>query len=51
MIASLSYLLLYLSFGVLEVRFLLPRHKPHNSMSPQEKAVEDYWELVFIFPT
>ena len=30
MIASLSYLLLYLSFGVLTVRFLLPRHKPLN---------------------
>ena len=30
MIASISYLLLYLSFGVLTVRFLLPRHKPLN---------------------
>ena len=30
MLASLSYLLLYLSFGVLTVRFLLPRHKPLN---------------------
>ena len=30
MIASLAYLLLYLSFGVLAVRFLLPRHKPLN---------------------
>ena len=30
MIASVSYLLLYLSLGVLSVRFLLPRHKPLN---------------------
>ena len=30
MIASLSYLALYLSLGVLTVRFLLPRHKPLN---------------------
>ena len=30
MVASLSYLLLYLSFGVLTVRMLLPRHKPLN---------------------
>ncbi len=30
MIASLSYLLLYLSLGVLTVRFLLPTHKPLN---------------------
>ena len=30
MIASVAYLLLYLSFGVLTVRFLLPRHKPLN---------------------
>lgn len=30
MIASLSYLLLYLALGVLTVRFLLPRHKPLN---------------------
>ena len=30
MIASLAYLLLYLSLGVLTVRFLLPRHKPLN---------------------
>ena len=30
MIASISYLLLYLSLGVLTVRFLLPRHKPLN---------------------
>ncbi len=30
MIASLSYMLLYLCLGVLSVRFLLPRHKPLN---------------------
>ena len=30
MIASLAYLLMYLSLGVLSVRFLLPRHKPLN---------------------
>ena len=30
MIASLSYLMLYLAFGILSVRFLLPRHKPLN---------------------
>ena len=30
MIASLSYLALYLAFGILTVRFLLPRHKPLN---------------------
>ena len=30
MVASISYLLLYLAFGMLEVRFLLPRHKPLN---------------------
>ena len=30
MIASLAYLLLYLSLGMLTVRFLLPRHKPLN---------------------
>ena len=30
MIASISYLLLYLSLGVMTVRFLLPRHKPLN---------------------
>ena len=30
MIASIAYLLLYLSLGVLTVRFLLPRHKPLN---------------------
>ena len=30
MIASVSYMLLYLSLGVLTVRFLLPRHKPLN---------------------
>ena len=30
MIASLSYMLLYLSLGVLAVRFLLPKHKPLN---------------------
>ena len=28
MIASISYLLLYLALGVLNVRFLLPKHKP-----------------------
>ena len=30
MIGSLAYLLLYLSLGMLTVRFLLPRHKPLN---------------------
>ena len=30
MIASISYALLYLTLGVLTVRFLLPRHKPLN---------------------
>ena len=30
MIASLAYLLLFLSFGMLSVRFLLPKHKPLN---------------------
>ena len=30
MIASLSYMLLYLCLGVLSVRFLLPGHKPLN---------------------
>ena len=30
MIASVSYLLLYLCLGMLSVRFLLPRHKPLN---------------------
>ena len=30
MIASIAYLLLFLSSGVLNVRFLLPRHKPLN---------------------
>ena len=30
MIASISYLLLYLFLGVVSVRFLLPRHKPLN---------------------
>jgi hypothetical protein len=30
MIASISYLLLYLALGVLCVRFLLPKHKPLN---------------------
>ena len=30
MIASVMYLLLYLSLGILTVRFLLPRHKPLN---------------------
>ena len=30
MIASLCYTLMYLGFGVLSVRFLLPRHRPLN---------------------
>ena len=30
MVASISYLLLYLALGVLSVRFLLPKHKPLN---------------------
>ena len=30
MIASLMYMALYLSFGVLSVQYLLPRHKPLN---------------------
>ena len=30
MVASISYLLLYLALGVLNVRFLLPKHKPLN---------------------
>ena len=30
MIASLAYMMMYLAFGILSIRFLLPRHKPLN---------------------
>ena len=45
MIASISYLLLYLSFGVLTVRFLLPRHKPLNRiwLGLSLGVVEEMW--------
>ena len=32
MIASLAYCLMYLFFGVITVRFLLPRHRPLNRL-------------------
>ena len=32
MIASMAYMLTFLSFGVMTVRFLLPRHKPLNRL-------------------
>ena len=45
MIASLSYLLLYLAFGVLSVRFLLPKHKPLNRiwLGLSLGVVEEMW--------
>ena len=30
MIASLAYMMMYLAFGILSIRFLLPRHKQLN---------------------
>ncbi len=45
MIASITYLMLYLSLGVLTVRFLLPRHKPLNRiwLGLSLGVVEEMW--------
>ena len=54
MIASLSYTLMYLAFGILSIRFLLPRHRPLNRiwLGMSLGIVEEMWlPALFAFAT